>query len=79
METGSGKRGGVRQRAFPSESAHRPQLEATATSATFYPAFNEGRGRGRGRQQRLEPRRQLCRDVCGAREENSEKRVNVVR
>lgn len=82
MEPGRGKRGGVSQRAFPSESASRPQLEATATSATFSPAFNEGRGRGEGEgaAAKAGARRQLCREMCaGPREKNSEKRVNMMR
>lgn len=60
------KERGCKATCLPFRISSRPQLEATATSATFYPAFNEGRGRGRGRQQRLEPRRQLCGDVCWA-------------
>lgn len=36
METGRVRRESISQCAFPSESGSRPQLEATATSTTFF-------------------------------------------
>lgn len=59
LETGRVKREGVSQRAFPSESACRPQLEATATHILLpstQPLMRDV-GRGRGRQQKAAVKR----------------------